>query len=371
MILALPLRDRIRCWGWLRQLERPLKPSDPNPKRLFFLAFAVYWLIGECIAEFHGHAQFDWFFNSDVPRVVGDMTETVSRLGCNSAPAHPLFALISLIAAPLSRFLNGSDLLAALMLSHAASALSVSLFYAILRRLAVQRWFSMCAALVYLLATSNLVFGSIPETFSFIPCALMLSLWVALTSSKPLPNAACGVFSLALNSALIPHALFASLVIWTQRSTFWQWLLRSSRYVLCLLALAAAAFYLQNRLYPEKNPLDPSVRNGYVGYSQIPKTAHAVSQRGQRLLAHMIAFDIVAPKPILRQPSKITTFMWEENEPVPTYWPIGKFVIAAWLVAFAFASYSNVRRLLRVRPEVRAVIMLCAGWLFGVSVLFM
>jgi len=371
MTLVLPLRDAVRCWLWQRRLERPLVPSDPNPKRLFLLAFAVYWVIGECISEFHGHAEFDWFFNSDVPRVVSDMIETPSRPGSVTAAAHPLFVMISLIAAPLARLLGRSGLLAALALSHAATALSVSIFYAILRKLAIARWFALAAALVFLLSTSNLVFGSIPETFSFVPCVLMLSLWVALASTSPLPNAACGVFSLALNIALLPHALFAAIAVWSQRSTFGQFLLRAARYWACFLALAAAAFYLQHRVYPEMNPLDTHMRAGYESYSEIPKTAHAISRRGRRLLAHMVAFDVVAPKPFLRQPRKITTFMWEENESMPAYSLLGKAVIAAWLVAFAFATYSNVRRLLDVRPDVRATIILCGGWLFGVSLFFL
>ena len=371
MTPALPLRDAIRCWSWLRRLERPIAPRDPTPKRLFLLAFAVYWTIGEFIAEVHGHDHFDWFFNADVPRVVWDMTKTFYHAGSGAAVAHPLFVLLNLIAAPLARILDRSDLLAALALSHAASALGVSLFYAVLRKLAVPRWFSLSASLVYLLATSNLVFGSIPETFSFIPCALLLSIWVALSSNKPMSNAGCGVFSLALNIALLPHALFAAIVIWTQRSTFWQWCVRSARYWVCFAALAATTFYLQHRLYPEMNPLDPGTRAAYEGYSEIPKTADALSKRGKRLLAHMVAFNIVAPRPLLREPSKITTFMWEESEAMPAYSLLGKSVVAAWLVAFAFASYSNVRRLLQVRPEVRAVTILCGGWLFGVALLFL
>ena len=372
---ALLLHRALRLLLWFSRVERPLTRRDRSGWYLFALAFAVYWLIGEFVAEFHGHDVYDSFFNADCPRVLADMTRAQHgppTLSFFAAAGHPLFVLITNpIAASLSRLLDRSESLAALLVCHAACALSVTLFHSILKRLELARGVAWCFSLVYLLSTSHLVFGSLVETFSFVPLALMLSVWLPLRGASVLANALSGLFAFGVIVVLAPYALLAPLLAWSQRLSFARFFARVGSYWATLGLLAALAFYAQQRLYPHVNPFDTSSQHAYDGYIEIPKSVRALSQRGRRLLAHVFLYNVIAPKPILHEPRDLTTFMWNEGEPAPRFARVGVPLAFVWIGAVLVASYRNIRRLLVLGRDTRAVVLLSGGWLVGTSGVFL
>lgn len=144
MLFALShaVSDLIRIGLWQVNLRRPVRPRDRIPYVLFTSVFLVYSCLGELINEFGGFKGYNYFFNADCPRVLSDMAR--SHLGSTSGPAasaaHPLFVLFSnLPTAVLSRALGRSDQTAALLVCHGAAALAVVLFYLVLRQLNLSR----------------------------------------------------------------------------------------------------------------------------------------------------------------------------------------------------------------------------------------
>jgi hypothetical protein len=356
------------CW---RRLASGTAATDDRCKYVLVASFCCYCLIGQVIDEFDGHAAWNYFFNADPPRVISDLTQAHrGAASINSSAAHPfVVVLLNPIAAGLARVLCGANLLAVLLLSHAAAALANVFIYRLLRDLAVRVEVALGAAFVHACATPTLVFGSMPETAPFATLGIVLSLWLTLRPHGVVLPALAHAFAYGMNAALLPHALLAAPMLWAGREPVRRWLSRCLLFWACTAFVVVLLFALQRRYYPGINLL---AEHGYDAYADYlgPSTWHALRHRATRLVPHLLWFCVVAPVPLLTDaPDRISTFMWEQKQQIASYSGLGTLATASWtaLLLTACASLCTGPAL---RSTVRNFILLTIGWYVGVFALF-
>ena len=384
--MTAPVREA--RWGPIRQallllrahraissLEAPVAERDIFPRIAFMTAFLVYSWIGSEIQRRGAFTAFNYFFNADCPRVIDDMLRSHRPVPSDAiANAHPLFALFTApVAGALETLLRDSGALPARLLCHAAGAAAAVVAYWVFRALGAPRWFAATATAAFALSTTELVLGSVVETFSFVSLVLAAGILVAMRSVSPLSNAFVQVLALGMNGSLLPHSLFCAPVLWLDRLRRGRWVRSTLELLALLTAVTLALSKLQEWLYPGtgffflKNT--PHI---YDAYWSIPKTKAAFDHRAARLIRHFFAFAFVAPKPFLTDaPDKITTFMWEQKDAIARYDGAGVYLAAAWCALGAVATGSNLYGLVRGDGTRRARVVVLAGWLCGAFGLFM
>jgi hypothetical protein len=367
---------------WLQRAQRvisglsqPVVTRDLTGRRLALAAFFVYFAIG-CKFEAAGLFKLNNnLFNADCERVL-DAAFHPDRFSPYSAfgSGHPLLGiLVSSVVSGLELLFQGAGDLPARLACHAAAAAAVAFGYLALRGFGVPRWFAACGAFVYAVSCSQLVLGSIVETFAFVALALTSSLSLAARSEGILANALLAVGTFGVNSALAPHALLMPPVLWLGRMRFVRWLRTVVIFVLVATFVAVVLAKLQDLVYPgvgfffQRNPAAE-----YKPWWSMPETRAAISHRALRLVPHFFAFSVVAPTPLYSgDVTKMTTFMLDNDDLVAHYDAFGGTVAATWLALSLLATVSNLRSLFRGDAALRARIVLLLGWLFGAFGLFM
>jgi len=354
-----------------RRLARGESAADNRARYVFAASFCCYYLIGQIIHEFDGHAAWNYFFNADPPRVTSDLTQAHrAAVSVNTSAAHPfVVVLLNPIGAGLARMLGGANLLAALLMSHAGAALANVCIYRLLRELAVRVEVALGATIVHACATPQLVFGSIPETASFASLGIALSLWLTVRTQGVVRPALAHVFAYGMNGALLPHALLAAPVLWAGREPFRRWSWRCVAFWACTALAVALLFALQRRHYPGINLF---AERGYLAYEGYvgPGTWPALRHRAERLLPHLFWFCVVAPVPLLTDaPDLISTFMWEQKQRIASYRGPGAVAVSLWTVLLLGAC-ANLRPWGALPPAHRSFVVLTAGWYVGVCALF-
>jgi hypothetical protein len=239
--------------------------------------------------------------------------------------------------------------------------------YRLLLRFLREAPLARAGAQVHALSTTQLLFGSIPETGALTGLGLALSLWGASRSLGVWSAAASGVLTFGANGALLAHALLAAPVLWSGRSSMGPWLRRVGLFLLAFVALGLALMLLQRLLFPSVTLLGTGGYTAYEGFLQIPKTSAALLYRWERLLPHLLAFCVVAPSPMCTSPPhRIVTFMWEQEKRIATYDPLAMIVVALWLALGVLALGAQLRALVRGPTLQRNLALLVLGWFLGV-----
>ncbi|MGC4088153.1 MAG: hypothetical protein QM756_09680 [Polyangiaceae bacterium] len=361
-----------RVSALLRRLREPVEARDRIPLVLFAASFVTYWVTGQLLQEFRGHDGWNYFFNADCPRILSDMSasQSGSTSGNPASVAHPLFVLLTnLPTALLSRALGRAPLMASLLMCHAAMAGSVVLFYSILKRLGQPRSMAAIFAALYALGTSNWVFGSITETYAFMPLALLLVVRLGLSRAPLLLQALAAVLPFGINIVLASYSLLALPVLFAARTSARQWLRRVATFVPLVVLLTISGLALQRHFYPDTNIVNRGGFSGYESWYSKDENAAFLSQRRRLVALHFGAYSVVAPAPRLA-PEKISTFMWFPNEAPPAYSRIGRVALGLWLAGLALACATLVRRFRTFGRETLSVLVLVAGWLAGTAVFF-
>jgi hypothetical protein len=356
-------------------LARPAVPRDPTAQRLALAALVVYFLIGRKIDAAGLFQQNNNFFNADCERVLNNSFHpnrywTYTSFGSG----HPLLGiLVSSIVAGLELVFQGTGDLPARLLCHAAGAAAVAFGYLALTGFGVPRWFAACGAFVYAVSCSQLVHGSIIETFAFVALGLTSSLAFAARSENVVGNALLAVGTFGMNAAVAPHAVLMPPVLWLGRMRFLRWLRNVVLFLLVVAAVAVALAKLQDLVYPGVGFFfQRNTAAEYGGWWAVPNTRAAVIHRSLRLVPHFFAFNVVAPTPLYSDDaSKMTTFMLESKGLIAHYDAFGATLAATWIGLSLVATVSNLRSLFRGDAALRARIVLLLGWLFGAFGLFM
>jgi hypothetical protein len=360
----------------ISSLERPPRQREVIPHLLFVAAFAGYYWVSSAIALRNGFKKFNVFFNADCPRVIADILRGHVRVPSkNVATAHPLFALF---ANPPSIVLEamlpaGSGNLPARLLCNAAAAGAAALAYRVFRRLDAPRALAVAGAAVYGLSCSEIVLGSIVETFPFVSLTLVASVLIALRTTKPMPNALGQVAAFGMNVSVLPHTLFCAPVLWFPRMRFFAWAKKTSAFLCAVVFITLALAKTQETLYPGTGYFfqkDEEATHEYRRFYAVPRTKDAFLERAHWLVPHFFGFSVVAPRPLLTRPDRFTTFMWEKKGELAEYDVFGSLTAFVWCAAVAVATASNARTLVRGTPIERSRVALFAGWLLGTFGLF-
>ena len=150
--------------------------TGPRPGAVALLAFgaslALYFGIGQALAPGRMFERPDLALGTDVPRVIADLT----RFEANHyrTKVHPLFVILLNPLGLALKELLGAPRPAALLLNAGAGALGVALFHLLLRRLGVAWIRAILWTALFALSSSQLFFGSIPETYAFSGASLLL-----------------------------------------------------------------------------------------------------------------------------------------------------------------------------------------------------
>ncbi|HEX3595997.1 MAG TPA: hypothetical protein VHU80_12885 [Polyangiaceae bacterium] len=362
-----------RAYRAIVLLERAAATRDLVPRILFATTFFAYFSIGGYI---DGHGVFkenNHFFNGDSERAIHDLLPTIRMPSQVISLGHPLLAiLVDPFVQAFALVLRGSGNLPVLLACHVAGALAAVLAYLVFRRLDAPRALAAGAAVIYGFSCSELVFGSIAETFAFVALALTASVLVAVRTTNPLANVLVQVTAFGTNAALAPHSLLCAPVLWFPRLRFGRWLRTTLIFVVLLAVTILVLARLQELFYPGTGYFFQ--RNGAEAYSRwasLPKTKEQILHRGAELASHFFAFCVVAPRPLLTEPpDSITTFMWEQKRLIAHYDVLGAIVASAWCLLLLAATAANVRAFFLGDATTRARILFFAGWLFGTFGLF-
>ncbi|HVW28697.1 MAG TPA: hypothetical protein VHC69_25200 [Polyangiaceae bacterium] len=360
-----------RAQRTITALQRPVEPRDRAPRLLGWLAFLVYFAIGSKIERAGAFNGDNYFFNADCVRVVANVFRA-DQVFLSAVAGHPLIAiLVSPLVAVLRLVLTGTGNLPERLLCHAAAAGAVALAYRVYRAFGASRALSTWGALVYGASCSELVLGSIIETFAFVSLTLTASVLVAERTDRVLGNALASVATFGVNAALVAHALFAPPLLWLGRMRFARWAPRVLLFVVLAVALALAVAKIQELVYPGVGFFfQKDAVTEYHPWWAIPDTRSAVSFRASRLVPHFFAYSIVAPSPLYSSDSaKMTTFMQADR--LASYDVFGKAVVTQWIVLALIAAVNNVRSLFLGDGVERSRVVLLVGWLLGAFVLFM
>lgn len=355
--------DGLRLRWWLRGLDRPVVARDRAVWWIFFGSLALYWTIGQIFHQFHAHDVDNLLFGGDTSRVWSDLTRSHRQptSGIAVSSAHPLFVVFfHPLAALLSRVLGGADLLAALLICHAAAALGNVFLYALLRRCQVERPWAIAVTVAFAGSTAQLVFGSTTETYSFIPAATLGLACLALRTRSVLLTSPVALLPFALNLTLLPYTLLCVPTVWLGRMRLRRWLPSVLGFWLLVVALGVGALLYQHVQYAETNFFNRAGFSAYDFYLHKP----AFKDRLFELGAHFFGFSVLAGKPMVYEGDASREAGFIHNEYF-TYSTVGWIAVAIWALLWLTASYGNLRAFLRTDGERRALLALCLGWLVG------
>ncbi|HEX4335661.1 MAG TPA: hypothetical protein VH062_07075 [Polyangiaceae bacterium] len=370
---------RLRRW-WvvfrahraIRALESSRATRDVAPRVLFTASFVAYFSVGWALERRGAFAGNNLLFQADCVRAISDMLAGPSETPSNViALGHPLLAiLVNPFAVAIHLVLGEPGDLPVRLLCNGAAALAAMLSYRVFCELGAPRRLAGAAATVYALSSSELVFGSMPETFGFVPLALTASVFVALRSVRPFENALVQITAFGLNTALAPHSAFCAPVLWFPRLERWRWVRTTGAFLVALAAVTVVLAKLQELLYPgvgyffQKHGIE-----AYSRWASMPVTRAALLERGAELTAHFFVFSVVAPIPLLTSDG-MTTFMAVQTKTLAHYDVLGGAVAVGWCLAALVATVSNVYSFVTGDTTVRARLVFFAGWMFGTFGLF-
>jgi hypothetical protein len=245
--------------------------------------------------------QLDLVFDADVPSRIIDLT----RVGGAHyrTQLHPLFVLL---LNPLGLLLRGalrtlgaepSGRLAAIVLTAAAGATAVALFFLWLRRVSALRTSGLWA-LLFGLSSSQMVFGTLPETFGFSSLSLVAAFLVIADAGRPLAlrlAASVACFGMALSNL---GAVFLTRADGLWRSGRKIALASAAWLALITVAVSAPLAALQLWIYPRSVPFYVWAGVAQDDHASVyrPTSTREALARARDLGAHLFLFNLAAPR---------------------------------------------------------------------------
>jgi Family of unknown function (DUF6080) len=306
-------------------------------------------------------ARIDLVFDADVPSRIIDLT----RVGGAHyrTQLHPLFVLLLnplglLLRAGLHALgIEPAGRLAAIVLTSAAGAAGVALLFAWLRRASDSSSRSLLWTLLFGLSSSQMVFGSLPETFVFSGLSL-LAVFVVVsdpdrsTAARLAASVAC--FGMALSNI---GAVFLA-----RADALWKGGRKAAIVAAAGLAVATvvitaplAAFQLW--LYPRTVPFyawGGVARDDHLSFFRPTSLGDALAHAAD-VGAHLVLFNLAAPR--LEVQGAGTQFPTVDF-PDPSWTafrPVGLPHAGLWAVLLGLAAIGLIASRDSLSPEVRAV----------------
>ncbi len=248
----------------------------------------------------------DQLFDADIPTRIMELARFG---GPHRTRLHPLFALLlnpigqALRAGLRAAGFDRSGRLTALLMSALAGALGVALFHVLLRRFGLAPRLSWLWSVLFGLSSSQLFFGSIPESFVF--SGLSLVILFALSVGPPRPAAlflaGVGSFGMAVTNLAAALLVRASSLQWDHSRKA----LRSLVFFgLGIVLLAAALSLAQLWIYPGSSPffLPTSLHRDDLLSFVFSDCPSEIAERGQEVIGHLFFANLVAPKLMVTEP---------------------------------------------------------------------
>lgn len=290
--------------GLLGSFRRGTEPEQRvNVLCLAGLLLAGFWggylTIGLRLAASGEMEHYDALFASDPPRVIRDIAKPGADGGRSSV--HPLFVLfVNPLGSALGRLLH-SNTSAAVLLTSLAGGLCVAVALLVFVALGLPTRLSLLFSLFLGFSTTQLVFGSQPDTFLFgaLALELMVLLVVFGVSEYHLIIPAVAAFGIT-STNLIPAAL---LRIGHKRTSMRAGFLNATLLILAAIIVAIAFLGVQRKLYPRSESfLDTSsYGEGVFRYTAVHDTQKVFIHRVKEELYSFLLYDFVAPTIYVRE----------------------------------------------------------------------
>lgn len=253
-----------------------------------FLFFAVY-LIFASIFNRPSYDADDIFFDAD-----GNLYRwrfaTENYRDYYWRPAHPfILIIVRPLVGALTFLFNGDALFAGLTLNALVGALCIFLVWYFVKNAVGIRTYALLIAVLFGASTTQLVFGSIMESYIFLS-AIALIFLVLLLKDKPLPAlVVAGLVTFGITISNVGQTFIAHFFV---KRNIKQIIV----YGLIVGALVVPLSLLNNFIYPESQPYfwDISTLEG-EGHNQFPPTV----QRAHFLVRVMALHSFVAPEPLV------------------------------------------------------------------------
>ncbi|MFH1836201.1 MAG: NPCBM/NEW2 domain-containing protein [Methanobacteriota archaeon] len=337
---------------------------------LFMGFFLLYFFSGALLLQSQSFDISNLLFDADVPRVIDDLTLVETNHG--ETNKHPLFILFfnpqGLI---ISRFLTRK--LTALFITAVFGALAVSVFSQFLRLKNVTPLYTLLFSCLLGLSWAHFLFSSMPETFMFSACSMILLL--AVYASVPLGRKyfaaylAATIFSVGIT--ITNFTLAAMLLVSKIRRLH---PLRMAVvfivFTVIVLAVTAGLAVIQKSFYPSSVLFfDDGARNDFFGAVSADRTVYLMRydileepiESLVSSLPHFFAFNVVA--------SKTRTV----NEHGGVHWtafvtfsktPIARKALILLYLAFAVTSLSLTVKHRFYKNDVFIILLLYFLWNF-------
>ena len=291
-LLALPLAfwllSLAHKQNWMESRFGKFVDANLDGLLVALLFFAVY-LIFASIFNRPSYDADDMFFDADGNlyrwRFATEIYEDYYW-----RPAHPFVLLIIRPLVGVLAFLfRGDTLFAAFTLNALTGALCVFLIWYFIQNSVGNRLYALLLAVLFGVTPTQLVFGSILETYIYLS-AIALIFLVLLLKDKPLPALVlAGLVAFGITISNVGQTFFAHLFV---KRNIKQIII----YGLIIGALVVPLSLLNNYIYPNSQPYfwDFSTLEG-EGHNQFPPTV----QRGEYLARVMALHSFVAPEPLI------------------------------------------------------------------------
>lgn len=334
-----------------------MKAAPPRPGAVAFLffaaSFAVYFGVGQALAPSRMFGRADLALGTDVPRVIADLT----RFEANHyrTRVHPLFVILLNPLGLLLKELLGAPRLAAMLMNAGFGALGVALFHVLLRRFGVAGARGVLWTALFAVSSSQLFFGSVPETYAFSGASVLL-LFVLFARSRATgwPFVAASVLSFGMNVTNLAVAVWLRARASDLSRGVWPLVPRLLRYLAAVVGLTAALGMLQALWYPHaKLFFGPSALQEETQYAFLPGSASAIGRRLAELAANSLLFNLAAPRLSVEKAGQrypVTGFAPDALRPT------GAAHAILWGALLATGGTWAVRRRLHRQPPIQALL---------------
>jgi hypothetical protein len=335
-----------------------MKPARPGLVTLLLFAgsLTLYLGIGLTLAPGRLFERADLAMGADVPRVIADLT----RFDANHyrTKVHPLFVILLNPLGTALKALLGAPRPAALLLNSAAGALGVALFHLLLRQLGVAAGRAILWTALFALSSSQLFFGSIPETYAFSGASLLL-LFVLFAhgAASGWSFVAAGVVSFGMTVSNLAVAVWLRACAADQRRGIWPAVPRLVGYIAAVAGLTAALGMLQALWYPRaKLFFGPAALQEETQYAFLPGTPAAFGQRVADLAASSLLFNLAAPNLTIAKAGQRRPATAFVRPGAGALRPVGLAHVALWAAVLTAATAWGARQRVDRQPAARALL---------------
>jgi len=258
--------------------------------------WALYAALGIALASTTVLNYMDAMFGADVERVVYDLTALGSDHSYTTM--HPLFVLFFnpigyLLAAALS-----SQVDAAVLINSFFGGLCVVAARAFFRKAGLKELHAVAFAAALGLSSAHMFFGSVPETWIFTACGLIVLFLLAVVRPGRLSwFVPAGVFSLGMLTTGFFQGLIAYSSGLRRKPGLGVALKKLAAFAASVLLVAAALSFLQKLLYPSSRLffLPASWGDSLTWYLWRLGQPAELGIRALRLVSYHFLFNIFAP----------------------------------------------------------------------------